>query len=158
MRNQIFKEAYAGLTTRMKALANQRDEIYVPNIVPDSTVDYIFVCMEPTLGEWAMTRDEAEIRLGEGFTNFLDGYNTMLLHYAIKLYLCKINESYHLTDLSKGAMMVGHAAINRKERYKGQSGGLTIVHCHIHLVPRRDGDVENPGGGIRHFISGKGFY
>ncbi len=40
----------------------------------------------------------------------------------------------------------------------GQSAGQTIFHCHIHLVPRRDGDVENPRGGIRHFISGKGFY
>jgi len=40
----------------------------------------------------------------------------------------------------------------------GQSAGQTIFHCHIHLVPRRDGDVENPRGGIRHFIAGKGFY
>ena len=40
----------------------------------------------------------------------------------------------------------------------GQSAGQTIFHCHIHLVPRRDGDVENPRGGIRHLIEGKGFY
>lgn len=40
----------------------------------------------------------------------------------------------------------------------GESAGQTIFHCHIHLIPRRDGDVENPRGGVRHTIPGKGFY
>ena len=40
----------------------------------------------------------------------------------------------------------------------GQSAGQTIFHCHIHLIPRRDGDVEEPRGGIRHVIPGKGSY
>lgn len=40
----------------------------------------------------------------------------------------------------------------------GQSAGQTIFHCHIHLIPRRSGDVENPRGGVRHIIPGKGFY
>ena len=40
----------------------------------------------------------------------------------------------------------------------GESAGQTIFHCHIHLIPRRDGDIENPRGGIRHVIPGKGFY
>ena len=40
----------------------------------------------------------------------------------------------------------------------GKSAGQTIFHCHIHLIPRRDGDVENPRGGVRHTIPGKGFY
>ena len=40
----------------------------------------------------------------------------------------------------------------------GESAGQTIFHCHVHLVPRREGDVENPRGGIRHLIPGKGFY
>lgn len=40
----------------------------------------------------------------------------------------------------------------------GESAGQTIFHCHIHLIPRRDGDVDNPRGGIRHSIPGKGFY
>lgn len=41
---------------------------------------------------------------------------------------------------------------------QGSSAGQTINHCHIHLIPRRIGDVENPRGGIRHTIPGKGFY
>jgi len=40
----------------------------------------------------------------------------------------------------------------------GESAGQTIFHCHIHLIPRRNGDVENPRGGVRHLIPGKGSY
>ena len=40
----------------------------------------------------------------------------------------------------------------------GVSAGQTINHCHIHLIPRRTGDVENPRGGVRHTIPGKGYY
>jgi len=40
----------------------------------------------------------------------------------------------------------------------GAAAGQTIFHCHMHLIPRRHGDVENPRGGVRHLIPGKGFY
>lgn len=40
----------------------------------------------------------------------------------------------------------------------GEAAGQTIFHCHIHLIPRRHGDVENPRGGVRHIIPGKGNY
>lgn len=40
----------------------------------------------------------------------------------------------------------------------GAVAGQTIFHCHIHLIPRRAGDVENPRGGVRHIIPGKGSY
>lgn len=40
----------------------------------------------------------------------------------------------------------------------GEDAGQTILHCHIHLIPRRQGDVEDPRGGIRHVIPGKGYY
>jgi len=39
-----------------------------------------------------------------------------------------------------------------------QSAGQTIMHFHCHLIPRYKGDVENPRGGVRHVISGKGYY
>ena len=39
----------------------------------------------------------------------------------------------------------------------GSAAGQTIFHCHIHIIPRRTGDVSNPCGGIRHVI-GKGNY
>ena len=34
----------------------------------------------------------------------------------------------------------------------------TIFHCHVHLFPRRRGDVANPRGGVRHTIPGRGDY
>ena len=40
----------------------------------------------------------------------------------------------------------------------GESAGQTIFHCHIHLIPRRTGDVDNPRGGVRRIIPGKGDY
>jgi ATP adenylyltransferase len=40
----------------------------------------------------------------------------------------------------------------------GTDAGQTIDHAHIHLIPRRRGDAENPLGGVRNVISGKGEY
>jgi len=40
----------------------------------------------------------------------------------------------------------------------GEAAGQTVEHCHVHLIPRRQGDVENPKGGIRNLIPGKGPY
>ncbi len=40
----------------------------------------------------------------------------------------------------------------------GAAAGQTIEHAHIHVIPRRKGDVENPRGGVRHVIPSKGFY
>jgi len=37
----------------------------------------------------------------------------------------------------------------------GRAAGQTVEHCHVHLIPRRVGDVENPVGGIRKAISAK---
>lgn len=40
----------------------------------------------------------------------------------------------------------------------GQSAGQTINHCHVHLIPRRDGDADNPRGGVRGVIPAKQKY
>ena len=34
----------------------------------------------------------------------------------------------------------------------GKSAGQTVPHCHIHIIPRYDGDVEDPRGGVRGVI------
>tara|TARA_B100000767_G_C19568679_1_gene452259 strand:- start:115 stop:513 length:399 start_codon:yes stop_codon:yes gene_type:complete len=40
----------------------------------------------------------------------------------------------------------------------GKVSGQSILHCHFHLIPRREGDVENPQGGIRSVIPNKQHY
>ena len=40
----------------------------------------------------------------------------------------------------------------------GEDAGQTILHCHVHLIPRRKGDDESPRGGVRKVIDGKGNY
>ena len=40
----------------------------------------------------------------------------------------------------------------------GEVAGQTIFHCHVHLIPRREGDVENPRGGVRGVIPKKQKY
>ncbi len=61
-----------------------------------------------------------------------------------------LRQSIMASDSSVKAFNVGMNA--------GAEAGQTIFHCHIHLIPRREGDVENPRGGVRHLIPGKGFY
>ena len=40
----------------------------------------------------------------------------------------------------------------------GKIAGQSVLHCHIHLIPRREGDVENPQGGVRSVIPSKQHY
>ena len=40
----------------------------------------------------------------------------------------------------------------------GKIAGQSIMHCHIHLIPRREGDVEDPQGGVRSVIPKKQHY
>ena len=40
----------------------------------------------------------------------------------------------------------------------GKEAGQTIPHCHIHLIPRRAGDMLDPKGGVRGVIPEKQKY
>ena len=40
----------------------------------------------------------------------------------------------------------------------GKDAGQSIMHCHIHLIPRRKGDVKDPRGGVRGVIPEKQKY
>jgi diadenosine tetraphosphate (Ap4A) HIT family hydrolase len=40
----------------------------------------------------------------------------------------------------------------------GKVSGQSILHCHLHLIPRRKGDVNNPQGGVRSVIPNKQHY
>ena len=40
----------------------------------------------------------------------------------------------------------------------GEAAGQTVMYPHIHLIPRKKGDVKDPVGGVRNTIPGKGNY
>ena len=115
--SEDFHTSYQNLATQMKARAEKDGDAYLPNIKPIGPVDYVFIGMEPSLGKWARTADEARSKVDAGFCNFTTSIEDFILHFCIQHYLCGHEQRYHLTDLLKGAMLVNNAAIDRTERY-----------------------------------------
>lgn len=64
-----------------------------------------------------------------------------------------LSEARNRIEIEDNTVKGFNVAINN-----GETAGQTIFHCHIHLIPRRTGDVVNPRGGVRNIIIGKGAY
>lgn len=75
----------------------------------------------------------------------LTEFEMLSLHIAIKNVKNKLDEKYHPDGYNIG-MNCGTAA------------GQTVMHCHVHIIPRYNGDVENPRGGVRGVIPSKQNY
>tara|TARA_B100001057_G_scaffold77461_1_gene72336 strand:- start:878 stop:1276 length:399 start_codon:yes stop_codon:yes gene_type:complete len=97
--------------------------------------------------------------------------------YPVSEYHCLIIPKRHLKDyfdLTKEELVACHnlikkvknEIINKDKTVKGfnigtnigKISGQSILHCHFHLIPRREGDVENPQGGVRSVIPNKQHY
>ncbi|MDC0052126.1 HIT family protein [bacterium] len=71
-----------------------------------------------------------------------------------------------LNDLSKVLKKQRQLLLNLDKKITGFNVGVnagidagqSIMHCHIHLIPRRKGDMENPKGGVRGVIPSKQKY
>ena len=72
----------------------------------------------------------------------------------------EINACSHLLDKQKEKILKEDSSVSgfNVGVNVGESAGQTIFHCHIHLIPRRLGDVSDPVGGVRNVIPGKGNY
>lgn len=40
----------------------------------------------------------------------------------------------------------------------GEAAGQTVMHAHVHVIPRRKGDSADPRGGVRWVMPGKARY
>jgi diadenosine tetraphosphate (Ap4A) HIT family hydrolase len=81
------------------------------------------------------------------------------------LFVPKYNTTHVLSEAFNDAFRRGRAMVKSGEcdgfniglNY-GKVAGQTVDWPHIHLIPRYEGDVEDPIGGIRNVIPGKGNY
>ena len=97
--------------------------------------------------------------------------------YPVSEYHCLIIPKRHIKDyfdLSNNELVacndllkiVKKEIINKDPLVKGFNlgtnigivSGQSILHCHFHLIPRREGDVDNPQGGVRSVIPNKQHY
>lgn len=124
MNDAGFRAAYRELEARMEALAEAEGDMFLPNPEPSEPVEYVFVCMEPSLGRWARSADDARRKVDAGFRNFAFSIEDFILHFCIQQYLCGPHERYYITDLSKGAMLVKRAGVARAHRYERWYGLL----------------------------------
>ena len=97
--------------------------------------------------------------------------------YPVSEYHCLIIPKRHLIDffdLSNDELLacndlikiIKNEIIRKDKSVKGfnlgtnigKVSGQSIFHCHFHLIPRREGDVDNPQGGVRSVIPNKQHY
>ena len=96
------------------------ESVMLRNIQPDGPVDFILIAQEPARGgqtltgirpsDWECVKDREN-------RNFCGHVYDFMFHYCVKNYLCGEDQTYYLTDLSKGAMSVKQAAATSHETY-----------------------------------------
>jgi hypothetical protein len=114
--NDTFQVAYRTLEREMKACAeDDAAGVFLPSVAPAGPVDYVLICMEPSLG--STSAGQVRERVQAWFRNFLSSMGDFILHFSARTYLCKEGQRYHITDFSKGAMAVKSARAARAQRY-----------------------------------------
>lgn len=81
------------------------------------------------------------------------------------LYVPKYNTDALITECFESALAQGRYMVKNGEWDGFNIGininkvaGQTVMYPHVHLIPRFDGDCEDPVGGVRNVIPGKGNY
>ncbi len=134
--------------------------VYLPCKEPKTQVDYIIVGMEPSFGGWADSIEAAEKKISKGFRNFRPQKRNeplALFIRSIERFLCQPGETYHLTDVSKGAMLVTVADLDRERRYENW---LPLLLVEIEIVGKYGAPVIAIGKDVykflqRHDVNGK---
>jgi len=85
----------------------------------------------------------------KGHLLFVPMYNT-----AAMIKDCFMSAYYHGQKLvERGECDAFNVGINM-----GKAAGQTVMYPHVHLIPRRAGDCEDPVGGVRGVIAGQANY
>src|SRR6516164_1143540 len=100
---------------------------------------------------------------------FLDGYPVAEGHTLVipKRHVASL---FDLPDLEQAAIWGLVAEVRQRlvEQYHpdgfnigvndGKAAGQTVMHAHVHVIPRRHGDVADPMGGVRWVVPDKAAY
>lgn len=96
------------------------------------------------------------------FKVFLDRYPVTPGHL---LFVPKYNTLSVLQEVFDAAVRKGKTMVETGEcngfnigMNYGDSAGQTVGWPHVHLIPRRTGDMEDPTGGVRYVIPERGNY
>lgn len=91
-----------------------------------------------------------------GVRIFQDGFPVTSGHL---LFVPEFNDAEHIVQAFRLAQIKGLDMMNKNEcdgfnvgMNWGRSAGQTVQYPHVHLIPRRTGDTEDPTGGVRGVI------
>jgi hypothetical protein len=148
-----FQQKYSQMEEKFQRQADADGDVFLPNWRPECPVDIILVGMEPSLGRWAKDGNDARIQVEEGFRNFSFSLEDFVLHYSIKHFFLRKGETYHLTDVSKGAMVVDRAEQDRRGRYERW---LSLLKEEINLVAKPGAPIVSIGQPVHKVLSESG--
>lgn len=105
----------------------------------------------------------------DGWIGLMDGFPVTEGHTLLipKRHVPTIMELNHHEKLSL-LQAIDDVIVILKDRYNpqgfnvgtncGRASGQTVMHCHIHIIPRYNGDCQDPRGGVRGVIPSKQKY
>ena len=104
----------------------------------------------------SLLRDEA------GFQVFWDRYPVSEGHL---LFVPKSDDPNNIKECFGAALDLGNHLVEQGQCDAfnvgincGREAGQTVMYPHVHLIPRRAGDCEDPVGGVRGVIPGQANY
>jgi hypothetical protein len=144
---------YLELEKKFRRQAHKDGDIFLPNFRPESPVDVVLVGAEPSLGHWAKDDSDAQAQIEAGFRNFSYSFEDFVLHFSVRRFFLHEGETYHLTDISKGAMRVERAAQDRELRYERWSA---LLKEEIDLVAKPGAPIVAIGRPAQEALSRNG--